>query len=51
MFGKKAQIDQIKMNKQTRNYQKSKKDNPNYGYRSMVAMLKKLGFVINKNKV
>lgn len=28
-----------------------KKDNPNYEYRSMAAMLKKLGFVINKNKV
>ena len=28
-----------------------KKDNPNYGYRRMTAMLKRLGFVINKKKV
>ncbi|WP_306489119.1 IS3 family transposase [Anaerococcus octavius] len=28
-----------------------KKDNPNYRYRRMTAMLKRLGFVINKKKV
>ena len=28
-----------------------KKDNPNYGYRRMTAMLKRLEFVINKKKV
>lgn len=27
-----------------------KKDNPNYGYRRMTAMLKRLGFVINNKK-
>ena len=28
-----------------------RKDNPNYGYRRMTAMLKRLGYVINKKKV
>lgn len=28
-----------------------KKDNPNYGYRKMTDMLKRLVFVINKKKV
>ena len=28
-----------------------RKDNPNYGYRRITAMLKRLGYVINKKKV
>lgn len=28
-----------------------RKDNPNYGYRRMTAMLKRLGFVVNKKKI